>query len=335
MLDVTDSISIDGINIQTHELEDILSEISDVIEKNHITAPSQFEIQLSAAFLYFRRNNVDFVVLETGLGGLLDATNVIGKPVLSVITKIDIDHKAFLGDTISDIATHKAGIIKEGGVTITTRQLPEAMAVIESACFKNSNKLIKIKAADIKSPTVINECFSYDRIEDIACGISGYFQIENACIAIECAEFLGIEEKFIRIGIKNARHPARFELLQENPSIIFDGAHNLNGVLALKESLDRYYKGVKKSYIMAYMADKEVEKILEILNDGEEYYFTEVLNNERSMKKEILKGLSKKSGIACDIETAIKKSAESGNLTVICGSLYLYKDVKKSLIVAL
>ena len=326
----TDSISIDGLDIENNEFENILSEINEIIKKNCIELPSQFEIQVSAAFLYFYRNNVDFVVLETGLGGSLDATNIIKSPILSVITKIDIDHKAFLGDTIFEIAKHKAGIIKKNGATITTLQTDEVLLVIEPECAEKNNKLMQIKKADIKAPIGIYECFSYGKIKDIICGLPGYFQIENACIAIECSLFLGISEEIIRIGIKNAKNPARFEILRENPTIIFDGAHNLNGSIALKESLDRYYKNIKKNYIMAYMSDKETEKILGILNDGKNYYFTEVKNNDRSMRKEELLEIARAAGlngITCDIEAAVKASLKTGNLTVICGSLYLYKDI--------
>ncbi len=337
MVSVCERISINGENINEQELNGLLKKVekfSLLTQKDLGTSPTQFEIWTAAAFYYFKEKKCDVVILETGLGGERDATNVIPTPLASVITHIDIDHTEYLGNSMCEIAKAKAGIIKENGITIACGQYPEALKVIEDSCKEKNNPLYIASAPIIHSPTGTNEMFSYKGIENLQSGISGLHQIENACVAIEVALKLGASEEAIRYGIENARNMGRFEIISQTPTIIFDGAHNPDGMNSLVNSLKRYYPDKKPTFVMGFMRDKDISSALKNITDAYEKpkaYAVSVLNNPRAATSEELSKVLNQSGIdatPCDnITIAIEKATESNDLVAICGSLYLYKDL--------
>lgn len=326
-----DAITIDGNDISPEQLNRLYTRVKD---KAIGFSPSEFEVLTCAAFLYFKEEKCDFLILETGLGGLGDATNIIDAPLYSVITRISLDHIGFLGNTIEKIAEKKAGIIKKNSKTVTIfNQEEDALKVISNKCKKENNTLILTKKPEIFSPSGIYENFVYSGIE-ITSGLSGFHQIENASLAIEVLKGLGIDEKIIIKGIKNTKNPARFELVSENPPIIFDGAHNTDGMNALLSSLNRYFPNTPKTFIIGMMKDKVSEKIPELFKKYNEDKLSKILTvsvmgNPRSEDSESLRNFFIKNGFSAEsaftLNDALSK-AEKDRLTVICGSLYLYRE---------
>ena len=342
LLRVNERISVNGADIPDGELEKILARIEPLcaeVERETGTAPTQFEIWTAAALVYFSEQRCEYVVLEVGLGGELDATNVIKKNELAIITRLGLDHTQYLGNTISDIARAKAGIIKADSTTrtvITVKQEDEALAVIAERC-----KALGI-TCEVVSPTPsgtegVYERFSVGDMTELVCGIAGYHQIENASLAALAARRLGIDENTVKRGLTRAKNPARFELIREQPPVIYDGGHNENGIAALTASLKRYFGECKKTVIFACMADKEIEGSLKMLAEGgkTEFIYTTVKDNPRAMSAAALAEYAARigfGGIAYEnIGDAYEDAISRGTLVVICGSLYLYKDFREYL----
>lgn len=354
LISVCERIAVDGVLISEDDINRILGRVEDAAKavKAEIgDFPTQFEIWTAAAFCYFKEQSCDLVILETGLGGTRDATNVIPPPLASVITSIGIDHVEYLGDTIEKIAGEKAGIIKapdrrELGLTVSAPQQKAAQAVLEAVCRDRHNKLILVKTPSIKSTESFHEIFDYtasDKTEltGISCGISGFYQPENACIAIETALALGIDKEHIKSGIKAAKNPARFEILSENPTVIYDGAHNKNGMTALAKCLCRYFPQWNgAAFIMAFMGDKDISGELEILKNfgllkNSEIFVVKVKNNPRAAEPQAVCACAKALGINAapfdNLKKAYLTAISSGKPTILCGSLYLYKDLDEIL----
>lgn len=339
LISVNERISIDDKEISDKELCDVLKtvEIASEKVKNKLgDAPTQFEIWTAAAFIYFKEKNCDIVILETGLGGSRDATNVIPSPIASVITGIAKDHMSYLGNTLAQIASQKAGIIKKGGFTVTCRQVDEVENVLKKACEKTETPLYISDSAIVENYRGMNEVMTYRGMSDLEIGIPGIHQIENACIAAETALRLNIPEESIRYGLKTAKNPGRLELIEKNPTVIFDGAHNPNGAAALSNNLKRYFPGQTPVFIMGAMADKDISGMAKALFS--EYkkttvYTVAVCDNPRSESAEKLAeklSSSNITAVACkNMRTAYDAALEKGGLVVICGSLYLYKDLKE------
>ncbi len=339
MIDVCERISIDGKNISKEELDDILSEVetsAKEVEKEKGAMPTQFEIWTAAAFIYFAKQNCDIVVLETGLGGRLDATNIIDAPLLSIITKIDIDHIEYLGGTIEKIAAEKAGIIKAGSKVITTPNQPkEALAVLKETAKERGAEFIVTQTCENHFHEGMSEIFDFGELKNLKINLAGIHQTENASLAVTAAQILGVEEKYIRSGIERARNIGRYEKLSENPTVIFDGAHNLNGTEALVNAMNRYFPEEKFSIIYAAMADKDINaSLLSLKENGfcerTEIFTVPVKDNPRAETPERLAEKFKYFGFNATpcktIGEAYKTATEKNNTVLICGSLYLYKD---------
>ncbi len=335
---VNERISFCGEEISDADLNALLAKIEKLIpeaEKTLNDKISQFEIWTAAAFCYFAEKKPDYVVLETGLGGEFDATNVISSNVMSVITQIDIDHTEYLGNTIEEIAKTKSKIIKakcESGVTVVSAQGAAAIAVIGEAAKACGTKLIVPKDAVCESTSEIYEIISYGDMDHLRLGLGGVYQIGNACTAIECALALGVSADAIREGLLLAKNPARFEIIDRDPAVIYDGGHNPNGVRSLKASIDRYYPETPRAVVFACMADKEFMPSLSMLNDGKsKFVFTTVQENPRAMGAEALCAAAKDGGIdgewRATLKEAIAHAKTLAPLVVVCGSLYLYKDL--------
>ncbi len=341
LIKVNERISVNGRDIEDERLNEILDKISALtkeVERATGIAPTQFEIWTAAAFVYFSEQACDYVVLEVGLGGEFDATNIIEANEIAIITRLGIDHTQYLGDSIEKIAEAKAGIIKAKSATgkvVTVPQDVKALAVLKSRAEAMGCELM-VAEPEPQGTVGCLETFSLCGIDNIKCGIAGYHQIENASLAVMAAKVLGIDEKYILSGVARAKNPARFELIREEPTVIFDGGHNENGIEALTASLDRYYHDVPKTVIFACMRDKEIAKSLEKLNTGAtEFVFTTVKDNPRASGAEELAKRAAELGFSGksfeDIKEAYEYALSLGKLTVICGSLYLYKDFSEML----
>ena len=311
-------------------------------------APTEFELITAIAFEYFYREKCDIVVLETGMGGRLDCTNIIDTAEVSVITGIALDHVAFLGDTFEKIAAEKAGIIKAG------------VPVIWGGTHDGASAVIAEKAKEMGAPLytpnyrrlTTHECslkegirFSYKNRSALAVQLRGSYQPHNAAIALEtvdCLRSLGwcIPEEAVRTGLANARWRARFELLATDPIAVYDGGHNLEGVTAAAESIDLYFPGEKVVLLTGVMEDKEYRKMAELLAPLTSAIVTVTPDNPRSLSAakyaEVFGALGVSATAADSIPDGVAKAVElakeQGRVLIMLGSLYMYADVKAALL---
>ena len=326
---INERISIGGVNISDAALDRLFGKIEEAVKKMP-EKPSPFEIWTAAAYLYFYEEKCDYAIVEVGLGGLEDATNVITKPVLSVITRISIDHTDHLGNTVSEIARHKCGIIKPGCPVVTIEQDKSAMEVISRTALKMDAPLF-VAPLFPSAPDGMREKLLTD-IDPITSALPGLNQAENASVSITAAKLLKIDKKHIIYGIGHASHNGRFEVLSSEPFIIFDGAHNEGGAKALSDNLSRYFPGERFVFVFAAMRDKAISEMLKALSPhAESFVFTTVSGNPRSATCEELCGEAQKLDISCsydpDLSNSIKRALLISKRVIIAGSLYLYKNL--------
>ena len=343
MIDVCERISIDGVNISKKELDDILDYVEKAakeVEKECGAMPTQFEIWTAAAFIYFDKKKCDIVVLETGLGGRLDATNIISSPLCSVITRIDVDHTEYLGDTIEKIAAEKAGIIKENSAVITVPQSESVIDILRKKALEKNSLFIINSECHNNRKEGMSEIFDFETLESLKINLAGLHQTENAALAVKTAQYLKIDEKYIRSGLLRARNIGRFEKLSDNPIVIFDGAHNLSGTASLINSIERYFSKERLSVIYASMADKDIDSSLMLFKEHgfcekAQFLTVTVRDNPRAQNAGVLEKELTAFGFcaqSCEsIADAYEKAIKKGDTTIICGSLYLYKDFMQTI----
>lgn len=307
--------------------------------------PTVFEMETAIAFIYFYEKKCDLVILETGMGGETDATNLITSPLCSVVTSISMDHMGFLGTSINEIAGVKAGIIKEGRPVISVCQQPEAMRVLQ---IQAQRKGAELTTADVQPA----EQISYDaeglsfvyplfgKAERWNMRLTGSYQVENAVLAITTVEQvcrLGIEVTVthVRTGLRKARLPGRFETICKSPRMIIDGAHNEDAARKLKDTIENCFTNEEITYIIGVLADKEYEKILRLLLPYAKRVYTVTPDNPRALPGEELCKEAKKyhSHVSCAgtveraVELAVKGTRESGVILAF-GSLSYLAEVK-------
>ena len=336
-------ISINGEYIKDEELQEIFEEVQPIIEKENIEL-NFFEFFTMIAFLYFSKQKVDIVLMEVGFGGLYDSTNII-YPIISVISSIGYDHMKVLGNTLEDIAKQKAGIIKENSETVYMEQKPTIDDIIEKTCKAKQNILHMVKQSEIKNQRFKNdmEIFDYKQYHDIEVNLKGKKQIQNAALVLECCNILNkkgyiLSEKVIKNGLKSVIHKARFEVIHQNPTMIFDGGHNEQAIENLKETIEWYYKNAKKIYVISVLKSKDYHKIIEdILDKDNVYIFTDgndkKLFTDKHLMYEYAKKLNDKAEMyEMELEKAIQFCKDRMNhVSFVIGSFYVYDDVKKFL----
>ncbi len=284
--------------------------------------PTVFEIETALGFLYFREKACDIVVLETGLGGLEDATNVVKTTLLEVITPISMDHIGILGDTLREIAEKKAGIIKPDTVVVTAEQEPEAMEVIRHRVKEKECRLFmeeKARLSDIRYGYE-KQYFSYGGYENLEISLGGMYQVENAALAVEAVKALDsvgypVTEGQLRQGLQKTRWRGRFTVVGREPVFIIDGAHNRDAARILRKSLELYFTNKRLFYIMGVFRDKEYEEIVRTTVPLSAHVITvETPGNDRALPAgELLKAVRKyqpSSEAAESILEAVKKSLE-------------------------
>ncbi len=243
--------------------------------------PTPFEVETALAFLYFAEKACDYVVLEVGMGGATDATNVIANPKACVWTSISMDHMGFLGKTLTDIAGVKAGIAKKGAVLVSCRQEPEVVSVLEAAALKVGEALIvadETKASSVKYG-LFTQQFSYKGLSRLKIHLAGTHQISNAVTAVEVILRLresgaDIPDKAIYKGLEETTWQGRLEVLGRHPLFVIDGAHNEDAAQKLVSSIETYFKDKRIIYIMGVLKDKEYEKILAMTAGYAEHILT-------------------------------------------------------------
>ncbi len=267
-----------------------ISQAIDEMTEAGLNHPTPFEIETAAAFLYFKEENCDLVLLETGMGGNLDATNIIKNTKLAVLVSISMDHMSFLGNTLEEITQKKAGIIKAGCEAVTTRQKPEAMQVIAETCKKLgvSCTVSDPDQAVLEKESIFGQSFSY-KGEKFNISLAGVYQKENAVLALEALEILDelgwhttMEQR--KDGLFHTSWKGRFTVICQKPLFIVDGAHNAGAADKMEESIRHYFKGKRLIYIMGVFADKEYRTVLEkTAHFAEKIYTLETPNNPRAL----------------------------------------------------
>lgn len=307
---------------------------------------TEFEFITALAFEWFYKKKCDIVVLETGLGGRYDATNVINKPEVSVITSVSMDHKKILGDTVEKIAVEKCGIIKENGITVVNPEehKPSVLKIISNTSKILCNKLVLVDSDILKvvNKTNFKTIVRYKNI-DIKLPFIGEYQVENAktalCVLEVLSEKFNINEASLKNGIELSYIPARMEILNDKPLVILDGAHNLAAVNKLCKFINDNLKGKRVICIIGMMADKDACNMLKLISNYCDELVAVTVNNDRSMAaEEIYK-------IACNFSKNVKvygKNLElavkdyiistSDDVVIICGSLYLASEIRPLLI---
>ena len=274
VLDYRERFQVDGRMITQSGLckylEAVRKAAQEMVEAGE-THPTLFEVETAAAFLYFLDKGCDIVVLETGLGGSLDATNVIDTTVAAVFTSISMDHMEILGESLEQIALAKAGIIKNKCYVISAKQQTEVMKVLRQAAAFRRAKFFTADAAKAKhvKSGVTKQHFSYDKYKNLEISMLGQFQIENAVVAVETITMLGrcgfpVPEEKLREGMMQAKWPGRFQVIGKKPFFIADGAHNEDAARKLVESIRFYYPDRKIIFIMGMLRDKEYDKVIRI-----------------------------------------------------------------------
>ena len=339
-------MQVDGKMISEEELSSLAETVKNAVvqcNENNIF-PTEFEVVTAAAFAYFKQKNCDIVILEVGLGGRFDATNIIEHPECSVITSISFDHVGVLGDTLEKIAGEKAGIIKNGVPVVTSENQPEAvLSVIKNeALSKNTVMHLADGTLPVVSETLSGTKVNWDGYE-LTVPFAGAHMVENAGLVIKtaclCAKKWNISPQNIVDGIAAARIPARLERLCEKPLIILDGSHNDGSTKALAEVLKKNLGGKKILALMGMMADKEVDKALSNLLPCFSHVLTVMPSNPRSMAACDLAEKISKCGVSAQatdstnsaVDTALAQLCNFDAL-VICGSLYLAADVREKFI---
>ena len=261
-------IEVNGVPIEKEALARHVTAIAAAAE-TMAHRPTVFEMETALAFLYFAEQACDLVVLETGLGGALDATNVIQTPLVEVLTSISMDHTEILGDTLEKIARQKAGILKPDTAVASAWQDPAAAAVIAQVCREQHCTCRIVDPAAITD--VRYGCgmqrFSYREWKDVEISLSGTYQISNAALALEAAAALrdagvSLTDEAIREGLRKTIWRGRFTLLRQHPTVIMDGAHNPAAAAALRRSLERYFPGKRLYYVFGMFRDKDYRTVI-------------------------------------------------------------------------
>lgn len=333
---VNESIQLDGNEISDSEFAELIGDIMPVAEAMD-EPPTEFEITTAAAFEYFSKKNCDVAVIECGLGGDMDSTNVIEAPLLSVITNVEADHSAFLGDTIAEIAAHKAGIIKKGCPVLFGGNSKEALEVISEKAINSEIFTVDYSRLSNISCTLSGSTFNFGE-QNFSLSMLGKYQPYNAAIAISAVEILrkngfDISNKAVYEGLKSASLNGRFELIKENPIVIFDGSHNPHGVNAAIKSIKNYFDG-KVVLLMGVMADKEYPEMVKTLSEVAAKAFTVKPKNPRALDSMLLADEFIRNGVDAEFSTELSAGvekaltyAEKHQLPLIAlGSLYMYSE---------
>ncbi len=311
--------------------------------KEGLPHPTAFEVETAVAFCYFQRENCDYVVLETGMGGAEDATNLVTHPVCSVFTSISRDHTAFLGSTLAEIAQAKSGIIKPGCPCVTSVQEPEVMEVIQKTA---ASKNCSVWTAD---DTVLGQ-YEYDALESrfvldgaqVHCALTGAFQKQNIACALAVVRLLRelqvqISRGAVIEGLEQVFMPGRFERIHEKPDVYIDGAHNEAAAQFLKETVQNCFTNRKIVYIIGVLADKEYEKVLEAMLPYAAKAYTVTPDNRRALDGQ---KLARKAGryhpavsYVPDINEALKQAVQAagtGGVVLAFGSFSYLRALRQA-----
>lgn len=346
----TERYRINGGEIKEDRIADLITRMRPLLEdmvNQGFEHPTEFEVSTAMAFLYFWEEQVDLVVLEVGLGGAIDSTNVV-TPLVSVITNVAMDHMDYLGNTITEIATVKAGIIKDNSFAVTASDKAEVLDVIRDRCRDTNSRLVVVGTDvtwEIKTSDMFGQTFNIkglkDTYPDLKIYLLGHHQVRNAATALATVEVL-IEQGYrisigeIREGFSLTKWPARLEIVRDQPLVLLDGAHNLDGAISLKNALQDIFKYKKLILVFGMLGDKEREKVVAELAPLADTIIVTKPNNPRAGDwQQIAREAGKYARAVAVIEnihTAVEKGmsiAGPHDLVCITGSLYMVAEARE------
>ena len=340
LVDVRERIVINGKKISLKEFNWTIAYVKDKI-KQPVT---YFEFLTAAAFVYFQRQKVDIAVLEVGLGGRLDATNVC-KPLVSVITNIALDHMDYLGNTLDSIAREKAGIIKQNGICITAAKQKIVLEVMKDVCLRRRAKLYCL-GRDIKIKKQKNGFLTYQglyrNINNLTIPLQGDHQLSNAALALAAIELcekngFSVDDAAISAGLKNTHWEARLEVLQKQPLFLLDGAHNTAGINVLCRSLKKEFSYRRLILIFGALADKDYRRMLQKIVPLASIIILTQLKTKRAVPVNDIMETVKKMGYPAIVTENVNQAIEWAQVLatkqdLICatGSFYLAGEVKQA-----
>ena len=343
LISFRERIKIDGEEIKEGELTELIEEVKSAVDKTGRKDYTFFELYTAAAFLYFRNRKVDLAVMEVGLGGRLDATNLV-EPLVACITPISLEHTHLLGSTLEDIAKEKAAIIKKGSVCVSAPQPDAVREIIASECKTKGVKLREV-GKDIfyesNSGSSGGEKFSvfglYGEYPHMEMGLLGEHQLVNAATAIGVIEALMshnivVPVEPVREGLKKVKWPGRLEIVGEKPLIVLDGAQNRASALALKNTVKKIFKFDKLLLILGISKDKDIPSICRELEEiADEVILTKADIFRAAEPASLEKHISKKKHITNSVKEAIrlgKRLSKKNDLILITGSLYVVGEAR-------
>ena len=344
-------IRYDGADISDEDLEYYGQKVVSAAEAmvaDGLDSPTEFEVVTAIAFLYFAGRQADITILEVGLGGIGDSTNVVKSPLASVITSISYDHMAQLGSSLAEIAVNKAGIIKTGCPVIANVPQRDAAKIIARKAYAMGSRLYDISGirAAVSDETPFSQKVSMELYEksysDVEISMVGRHQAENLKTALATLEILRksgavkLDREALYEGLKRARQPGRFEVISEDPLVIIDGAHNEAGAQALQETMAQHFAGKKILLVAGILADKEIDSIVKFLTKITDHIIVTEPDNPRKLAAEKLAEHVAEFGVAAeavpDVEAAVhraKELADGYDVILFAGSLYLIGDVRR------
>ncbi len=346
--DFNERFRVNGKNISDDELAEVTEFVKPFADRME-DVPTEFELITAIAFEYFKRRRCDIVVLEVGMGGRLDSTNIIKTPILSVITEISLDHTAFLGSTVEAIAREKAGIIKQGVPVLFAGTDENASRTVRCEAESCGSDFIRVdySSLNVKTSGVYGSTFDFDGVENYRITLAGEYQPRNAAAVISAVGALRklgkeIPDAALRAGLIKTRWPARFELLSEDPMIVYDGGHNPDGVKVTFKSARECYDE-PPVLLTGVMADKDYEKTASIASEFACKVYTVTPNVPRALDAEAYAEVYRSLGleaVAADsieegVSSAIADAKKQHRDLLIFGSLYMYSDVERAVMATL
>ena len=337
-------MQVDGVEISDEELAAVTEYVKPLAQSMAVS-PTEFELVCCIAFEYFRRKNCDIVVLEVGMGGAFDATNVIEAPEVAVITNIGLDHTEVLGDTVEKIAETKSGIFKEGGRAVVYRSTPSVEKVFEDICAQRNVSLKKadFEGLNLRSRSLEGQIFDCGDRKELFLPLLGDHQLHNAAVVLSVADTLieggwNITEEHIRDGLRDTRWPGRFDIMRRDPLFIIDGGHNPQCIEALVTNIRDYLVGKRLIILTGVLADKDYADMYKPVMAYAEQFVCITPPNPRKLEAALLAEYLQQRGakatpcqsIEEGVRTAIQLAGADG-VVLSFGSLYSIGSIRDAL----
>ena len=345
----TESVNVDGDDVSVEEMGTVLGTIRskvDELDGLGVLHPTHFEVLVAACFLYFKERRVDYAVIEVGMGGRDDATNVIPSSV-SVLTNVSLEHTAWLGDTVEEIALVKAGILREGTAIVTAAAQPEVINVLETVAAEKDSGLIRVGREYIPIPSMIDlgsqgfHLVTPDgQINDLRIPLLGTHQVLNAACAVAAVSYLGdqkVNEGTIREGLKKVIWPGRFEIVARKPLVILDGAKDARAAERLKETVRTYLPGLDVFTVIGVSSDKDIGSMVRSLADVTgRFIITEHRVIARTASAAMIEEAVEKTGVPYEVVVPVHRAIESAkemalesDVILIAGSVFLVGEARE------